>query len=84
MALMDDFIKSSIFMSSERLLFLTVLSFTFFASMLSSSKRTKLTAMDESSDGCSIDALFAKSRRPLGHLFQKHDVAFLKGSFERA
>ena len=85
MALMDDFIKSSIFMSSERLLlFLTVLSFTFFASMLSSSKRTKLTAMDESSDGCFIDALFAKSRRPLGHLFQKHDVAFLKESFERA
>ena len=59
MALMDDFIKSSIFMSSERLLFLTV-PFTFFASMFSSSKRTKLTAMDESSDGCSIDALFAK------------------------
>ena len=84
MALMDDFIKSSIFMSSERLLFLTVLSFTFFASMLSSSKLTKLTAIDKSSDDCPIDALSAKSRRPLGHLFQKHDVAFLKESFERA
>ena len=59
-------------MSSERLLFLTVLSFTFFASMLSSSKLTKLTAIDKSSDDCSIDALFAKSRSPLGHLFQKH------------
>ena len=69
-------------MSSERLLYLVVLSYTFFASMLSSSKITKLTARDKSSDDGSIDALFAKSRRAVATSFSK-TRRFLQESLER-
>ena len=69
-------------MSSERLFYLVVLSYTFFASMLSSSKLTKLTARDKSSDDRSIDALFAKSRRAVAISFSK-TRRFLQESLER-
>ena len=65
-------------MSSERLLYLVVLSFTFFASVLSSSKVTKLTARDKSSEDRSIDDLFAKSRSAVSKTRQ-----FLQESLER-
>ena len=69
-------------MSSERLLYLVVLSYTFFASMLSSSKLAKFTARDKSSDDRSIDALFAKSRRAVATSFSK-TRQFLQESLER-
>ena len=69
-------------MSSERLLYLVVLSYTFFASMLSSSKLTKLTARDKSSEDRSIDALFAKSTRAVATSFSK-TCRFLQESLER-
>ena len=69
-------------MSSERLLYLVVLSFTFFASMLSSPKLTKLTARDKSSEDRSIDDLFAKSRSAVATSFLK-TRQFLQESLER-
>ena len=69
-------------MSSERLLYLVVLSYTFFASMLSSSQLTKLTARDKSSEDRSIDALFAKSRSAVATSFSK-TRRFLQESLER-
>ena len=69
-------------MSPERLLYLVVLSYTFFASMFSSSKLTKLTARDKSSEDRSIDALFAKSRSAVATSFSK-TRRFLQESLER-
>ena len=69
-------------MSSERLLYLVVLSYTFFASMLSSSQLTELTARDKSSEDRSIDALFAKSRSAVATSFSK-TRRFLQESLER-
>ena len=69
-------------MSSERLLYLVVLSYTFFASILSSPKLNKLSARDKSSEDRSIDALFAKSRRAVATSFSKAR-RFLQESLER-